>query len=593
MTFGTDGLLTHWEVFDADSEDAALARFDELTTEPAEPRFANAASRVNEQSRRAFEQRDWDALVRLYAPEHVFDDRRPLVRVRVEGEAFFADLRRLFHAWRKSSFHLIATRGDRLALHRHTLTSVSGEAGPAEFEMLHLVEVDAAGRRVALVTFDLCDLDAAHADLDERYAAGEAAAYPRAWEMSQPLRRDIASRDWEQMTSAYTGDFIFEDHRLLGWGTRSRDELVAQVRAMVELAPDVTLRIDHALAINRLGVLNVARWVGTRDGGAFEIPTVNAALLSPDGRIRRIDAYDLDQLDEARARFAELQPDPTRIPPNAASRACDRNAKSFLARDGDALRAIVSDDFLYEDRSKHALLSGDVEMWIASVMFLVAESAARIEHELLGTVGDRIAIHYIAFRDASDATRFELDRLRITEVDAEGKLRAVILFDLDDRSAAFDEAQARFVAGEAAATGGQAPLLAWSRAIARRDWEAAREALTPDLVHHDHHTLLAGSYDRDQYVESMRTWRDLAPDAGLEELRILAWSRHGRVGVARSFGTLRDGGGAFENIMVFVALTRGDRIQQLELFDVADADRALARFEELCAAQISTRRDAP
>jgi hypothetical protein len=26
-----------------------------------------------------------------------------------------------------------------------------------------------------------------------------------------------------------------------------------------------------------------------------------------------------------------------------------------------------------------------------------------------------------------------------------------------------------------------------------------------------------------------------------------------------------------------------DRIQRLELFDVADADRALARFEELCA----------
>jgi hypothetical protein len=80
----------------------------------------------------------------------------------------------------------------------------------------------------------------------------------------------------------------------------------------------------------------------------------------------------------------------------------------------------------------------------------------------------------------------------------------------------------------------------------------------------------------------MRTWRDLAPDAGLEELRILTWNRNGRVGVARSFGTTGEGV-VFENVMVFVARTRGDRIQQLEIFDVGDADRALARFEELCA----------
>jgi ketosteroid isomerase-like protein len=227
-------------------------------------------------------------------------------------------------------------------------------------------------------------------------------------------------------------------------------------------------------------------------------------------------------------------------------------------------------------------VSGDVEMWIASVTFLISESGARAKHELLGTAGDRIALHHTALRGAPDGTRFDLDRLWIVEVDAEGKLRASILFDVDDRSAAFEEAQARFVAGEAAAIGGQAPLLALVRALTRRDREATLESLAPDFVHHDRRTLIGGSYDRDQYVESMWTWRDLAPDAGLEELRILTWNRHGRVGVARSFGTTRDGV-VFENELVFVMLTRGDRIQQLEFFDVADADRALARFEELCA----------
>jgi ketosteroid isomerase-like protein len=45
---------------------------------------------------------------------------------------------------------------------------------------------------------------------------------------------------------------------------------------------------------------------------------------------------------------------------------------------------------------------------------------------------------------------------------------------------------------------------------------------------------------------------------------------------------MRDGG-PFENLYAHVILTEGDRIQRFEIFDVADTDRALARFDELCA----------
>jgi ketosteroid isomerase-like protein len=52
---------------------------------------------------------------------------------------------------------------------------------------------------------------------------------------------------------------------------------------------------------------------------------------------------------------------------------------------------------------------------------------------------------------------------------------------------------------------------------------------------------------------------------------------------AGDFGTTRDGG-PFENAFVAILLTRGDQVQRYEFFDVGDTDRALARFEELCAA---------
>jgi hypothetical protein len=77
---------------------------------------------------------------------------------------------------------------------------------------------------------------------------------------------------------------------------------------------------------------------------------------------------------------------------------------------------------------------------------------------------------------------------------------------------------------------------------------------------------------------------DLAPDVGVETLWIIAWNRHGRVESSRVFGTLRDGG-PFENLLLRVLVTDDDCIQHFDSFDVGDADRAVARFEELCAAR--------
>ena len=44
-----------------------------------------------------------------------------------------------------------------------------------------ITEVDADGWMVAKVEFDLDDIDAAIAELDARYLAGEAAAYAHTW----------------------------------------------------------------------------------------------------------------------------------------------------------------------------------------------------------------------------------------------------------------------------------------------------------------------------------------------------------------------------------------------------------------------------
>jgi hypothetical protein len=77
----------------------------------------------------------------------------------------------------------------------------------------------------------------------------------------------------------------------------------------------------------------------------------------------------------------------------------------------------------------------------------------------------------------------------------------------------------------------------------------------------------------------------VAPDVHGETVRILAWNHHGRVCTDRQRGTMPNGGGPFENVFIRVMVTDGNRIQHYEVFETADVDRALARFEELCAAR--------
>ena len=75
---------------------------------------------------------------------------------------------------------VIATRGERLVLSR---ADSGPDQGPEAFltEVLGVVEINADERIVADVTFDLDDFDAAFAELDARYLAGEAAAHAHTW----------------------------------------------------------------------------------------------------------------------------------------------------------------------------------------------------------------------------------------------------------------------------------------------------------------------------------------------------------------------------------------------------------------------------
>src|SRR5262249_25182231 len=231
-------------------------------------------------------------------------------------------------------------------------------------------------------------------------------------------------------------------------GIEGADAWAESCAALWDLAPDVQMALTSSLAHARYGSVGLGRTFGTlRDGGTFESATVAVAIVAH-GRITRLELFEPEHVDAALARFAELRPDPLRIPPNAATRACDRLHEAGEAQDWDALRALCAPTLVYDDRRRGLRNTGDGEMWLAS-MQSTHSSAARAARTLLATSGNRLALYRNLWTGAEDRPSFEIETLSLTEVDAEGRIVARILFDPDDRPAAFAEARVRFVAGEA------------------------------------------------------------------------------------------------------------------------------------------------
>ncbi len=174
FTFDGD-LLSHYELFEEADLDAAIERFEQLST-PA-PRLKNSASQVAERFMSHYAEGGWGALAEILANNFYSDDRRRVVGagIRQGPDAQIEDMRAMTDlSITKITATPVAIRGERLVLVRSHLTDRDQGPEAVLTEVLAIVEIDTKERIVALVSFDPDDFDAAIAELDARYLAGEA-----------------------------------------------------------------------------------------------------------------------------------------------------------------------------------------------------------------------------------------------------------------------------------------------------------------------------------------------------------------------------------------------------------------------------------
>jgi hypothetical protein len=208
-------------------------------------------------------------------------------------------------------------------------------------------------------------------------------------------------------------------------------------------------------------------------------------------------------------------------------------------------------------------------------MFETVPRTVQMTAQPIAVRGSRLSLLHVCFRDTGYADRpVTVEMLQLVEVSDSGLLDYSVSFDLDDVDAAFAELDARYLAGEAAEHARTwSTIMQMPPAIGRQEMFAT----TPHFVDIDHRSLAAvGSGDLTAYVNA--ALKDGVYSIYAEAVHQL--SDLGAVVTLVSKGTSYDGfDGEWRMTSVFTV--EGELISRCEMFDEADLDAALARFDEL------------
>ena len=394
---------------------------------------------------------------------------------------------------------VVATRGERLSLARVHF-AVHDQRAPEGFHIdaFRVIETGADNRIRAIVMFDLDDFDAAIAELDTRYLAGEADAHAQTWRVITTALAALNRREMPTMTTDYT----IVDHQL----RNEANSVTEYVHAAWDLTPDLRAHIEAVHRLSDLGGVVTVVSNGTSQEG-FDAEWRIVLVITREGDAgKSCEIFDEKNLGTALARFDELHTQKPRLE-NRASRVSDRLLACFGARDWDAIAEILAEDATNDDR-RPMVGSGvrrgrDAE--IANMHAIAAIGIERWTSEPIATRGERLVLgrHRFSRGDQQPHT-FVVEVLGVTEIDDDDRIAAVVAFGPDDIDAAFEELDARYLAGEAAPYSRVwSVITAGYTALNRHEVPAT----TTDLVSIDHRRGLA--YGPGELIAYVRAGWDL------------------------------------------------------------------------------------
>ena len=196
--------------------------------------------------------------------------------------------------------------------------------------------------------------------------------------------------------------------------------------------------------------------------------------------------------------------------------------------------------------------------------------------EAVAVRGERLALMSIG---ATDADPLQEPSLVLFETNAEGRVIRQSRFDDEELSAALEELDNSFCAGEGAESAYVVRLVeAMVRAPERRAWAALERLFSVDVRATDHRALGFPLSDRASVVAMQRSLIEIAPDA-FRVLRTLEVRAAAALMFMETRGTSADGSEYLWELVAVARSVAGEFVEA-ELFDPDQYDVARARFEE-------------
>ena len=559
-------MASRMEVFDEEDLDAALAKFDQLIRPT--PRLENSATRAWERVFSYIASGNWHAVTQATAENVSVDDRRRVVNAGIlhGRDANIKDTQATVGVGFAMTMEgVLATRGERLALIRVRAAGHDPEA--TRNDALNIVEIDADDRIVGDVVFDLDDFDAAFAELDARYIAGEGAAHAGTWSL---IAGAFVALNRHEFPSA-TKDVVSLDHRR--GPAFAPGEGLEYIRAGWDHDQTLNLYIETAHRVNDRGAVFTWTGYGTSHEG-FDAEWRGVEIMTVDGDlISRAEVFDEADLDAAVARFEQLSLPALRLKTSVA----ERIAAHIAARDWDALAQDFAEDYCLDDRRRvvnagvmQGRDAGVENTRVAAEVGLLTNTTSTI----IASRGERLTLERF-HASGADHESIQNDALNIVEIDADERIAAVVMFDLDDIDAAFAELDARYLAGEAAAHSQTWSVISQAyAALNRRELPAT----TTDWVNIDHRR--GTSFASGEMPALLNAVWNLTTDLSHSIEAVHRLNDVGAVVANTSHETSQEGFDA-EWRVITVATVEGDLLNRCEVFDEEDLDAALARFDEL------------
>jgi DNA-binding SARP family transcriptional activator len=565
-------LINRIEVFDEADLDDALARFDELSR--LAPRLENAVTQVAQRFWMYFAARDWDGIAGILDDGYYSDDRRRVVGagVRHGRDGAIPNMRTIADlGFTNAVTTAIATRGHRLGLVRSVYSGRGQETGTVVTDVLAVAEVNADDRIAAIIVFDSDAIDAAFAELDARYLAGEAAPHAHTWSVLAAAYAAFNRREF----LATTPEWEDVDHRR--GAAFAPGDMIAYIRAAWDDSPDTKIYIAAVHRLSNLGgvVTHIAHGI-SQEG--FDAEWRDIHILTVEGEtVSRSELFDETDLDAALARFDELSRPAPRLE-NAASRVAERLGAYFADHDWHAMADTLSDDICTDDRRRvvGAGIRHGRDAEIASMRATAEVGTKNIAGTVMASRGDRLVLTRVCFSGRDQrAEAFRAEVLGVIETNADDRIVAVVVFDPNDIDAAFEELDARYLAGEAAEHSHTWSLIARTSAAFNRH---VMPPTTPDWINIDHRKVTA--FAPGDMTSYMRATFDVAPDIKFYIETVHRLTNVGAVFTQPGRGISHEGFEAEWRDIILMSI-EGDQFNRCEVFDEADMEAALARFDEL------------